>query len=96
MTKVYRDRSLILIFELNANSISKPQEKKGHTTKQKKRESQMVGMNRYTGRIIKLHDAIAKVVARQAVFVPLVVKETRAADAIGGALKYIAMANQFL
>jgi len=56
----------------------------------------MVGMNRYTGRIIKLHDAIAKVVARQAVFVPLVVKETRAADAIGGALKYIAMANQFL
>ena len=47
----------------------------------------MVGNNRYTGRIIKLHDAIAKVVARQGVFVPLVVKETRAADAIGGALK---------
>jgi len=48
----------------------------------------MVGINRYTGRIIKHQDAIAKVVARQGVFVPLVVKEKRrAVDGIGGALK---------
>ena len=48
----------------------------------------MVGNNRYTVRIINHHDAIAKVVARQGVFVPLVVKEKRrAVDGIGGALK---------
>jgi hypothetical protein len=37
----------------------------------------MIGINRYTGRLIKHHDAIAKVVARQGVFVPLVVKERK-------------------
>lgn len=37
----------------------------------------MVGINRYTGRIIKHRDAIAKVVARKGVFVPLVVKERK-------------------
>jgi hypothetical protein len=35
----------------------------------------MIGINRYTGRVIKHRDAIAKVVARQGVFVPLIVKE---------------------
>lgn len=37
----------------------------------------MNGINRYTGRFIKQRDAIAKVVARQGVFVPLIVMERK-------------------
>lgn len=37
----------------------------------------MIGLNRYTGRFIKHSEAISKVIARQGVFIPLVVMERK-------------------